>query len=182
IDCQGTITESDFYIPGDATALSGVTCIAGSLRIESELTELDEAALSSLQWIGGDLTVVQAVEPSSLRGLRKLTTVHGSVKISANTLTTLTGLEKLTTAGGAFDLSDNGALEQVDALAMLASVGGELWIVHNAALDNLDGLSALRTVGSFVFILENGSPASRRAASRASAAIYASTATRGSRT
>ncbi|MDD5308724.1 MAG: hypothetical protein PHU25_15510 [Deltaproteobacteria bacterium] len=128
MDClQGdyTIASSD-----DMIVLQPYPCVVGNLIIDQ--TDLASLSLLNLEWIGGNLTVSNNVNLTSLAGLDSIVSVYGNLNINGNTA--------LTGAGG---------------LGALAWVGQDLIVWNNATLTSLDGLSALSSVGESLYVTEN---------------------------
>lgn len=106
-DCTPTtvgigVHRGDAYLaePGDVAALSGITCITGSLGVSGQ---------------------------SSLTDLSSLTFVVGDVVIWGNAqLTTLEGLENLEQIGGALRIEVNTSLRSIEELGSLSSLGARL--------------------------------------------------------
>ena len=114
----------------------------------------DIAALSGISCITGSLVVGYAID--SLVGLEGLTGVAGSVVISFNTtLTHLDGLDGLKNIGENLSITSNAALTDVIALSLLTHVGGRVQIGFNATLQGLEGLDALSDVDIALFISDN---------------------------
>lgn len=145
--------------------LSGLTSIAGSLRIQncSGLTGFE--GLSNLTTIGSYLYIGGCALPKNFNGLHnlasigsylqiannrdlvdiaalsKLTRIPGDLRIlSLQNLETLSGLHNLTSIGGDVEINNNIKLSNLTALNKVATIGGYLWVTNNRVLTTLNGL------------------------------------------
>ena len=105
--------------------------------------------LRSLTSVGGELSVSDTRELTSLSGLEQLATV-GKLTVASNTsLTSLDGLGGLTAVGeGGLTILENDLLANLKPLAGLQSVAGAADITGNDAIGDLDGLQGLTRLAS----------------------------------
>jgi hypothetical protein len=115
--------------------LEGITSL-NSLEVVGVSINLE--GLVNVTSISGDVQV--GVSPESLRGLRNLQTIGGSLTLSASNLG---GLESLTTVGNDLTINGNRTLNTLDGLDRLSSVGGNLSVTRN---ENLFDCTALGLV------------------------------------
>jgi hypothetical protein len=163
-----TEIEGDVIIHGDIknlNGLSGITSISGSLDLWGFCcgswscypcvndSLIDWNGLKKLTTIGGSLRILGNGSLTSLNGLDNLASIGGSLLIMYNSsLTYLTGLEALTSIGGSLTIADNSSLTHMTGLEALTSIGGDFTTYSNSSLTNLVGLNNVATVGGSVLI------------------------------
>ncbi len=117
----------------------------GNLTFESQY-DLDYflAQYPSCTTIQGNVTIIDddGANITNLNGLQNITTITGSLTISANYgLSTLGGLENLEQIGGTLMIINNGILESLEALSNLTNLNNsEIRIENNGILTSLAGL------------------------------------------
>ncbi|MCB0761049.1 MAG: hypothetical protein KDC12_05950 [Flavobacteriales bacterium] len=126
--------------------LAGCDTIYGSLHIHQwDISDVD--ALSSLQFVEGDLILEENISLLNIEGLSALTHIGGNLELISNfTLASLNGLQNLVYVGGDLRLDGNITLEEIDALSGVTHVGGDIRVMENHVLQNLHGLSGISAV------------------------------------
>jgi hypothetical protein len=129
----------------DATALSGITTVGGTLELR-DLSFSTVEFLSGITACGG-LEVGENDNLEHLDGLSALATIDGDVEIAGNlAMTRLGTLGGPTSIGGFVNIRLNFFLAQLDGLTNVETIGGELYLSNNATV-NVDPLSSLTTLG-----------------------------------
>lgn len=111
----------------------------------------DEERYRNATCVRGDLTIHDGVD---LAAFDALTSVIGSVVLSASTRQQITGFPSLELVDGDLAIVDHPNLENVDGFEKLADVGSSVTVVGNGALESLV-LSALEDVGGDVIVTHN---------------------------
>jgi len=149
--------------------------IGGGLTISgADITDL--TPLSSLQAVGGTLTIITCPGLKSLAGLHHLASVGGSVLVqNMDSLISLAGLNKLYKIGdwlqvlycpqlpalaglenliriGGLTVSGNSMLSSLADFSRLREFNGSLEVNDCPMLTNLTGLDSLQTIGGNVFL------------------------------
>jgi len=123
------------------------------------------SALNNLDFIGGDISIIDNAVLTNLTGLEGLTSIEGDFEIYGNdVLTSLTGLENLSSVEGNLNIGywneywlegiGNPSLTNLSALAQLTSTGG-VFIHNNQLLASLNGLEGLTFIGGDLTIGAN---------------------------
>jgi len=142
--------------------LSVVTSIGGHLRISNNDTLLTLNGLESLTTIGGSLTIGLYdwgwnLSLTSIASLSSLDSIGGGISISANlNLISLVGLEGITTLQG-LGIHFNNSLVNLQGLENITHIQGELAIAENASLTSLIELENIVSIDGMLSIEGNAS-------------------------
>ena len=133
--------------------LSNLNFIGGELRIINADSLIHLTGLENLSSIGGKLSISGNDALVNLNGLNNLILLSGDVDIINNdALINLTGLENLTHINGSLGIQQNSVLSSMDGLASLVTIDGSLGFANNANLSTLTGLEGLTTIGGSLVI------------------------------
>lgn len=110
--------------------------VQGSFTIQNSV-DLEQA--KTITSLTGSL-IISAPGLESLAGLENIKTIGDDLIISSNTVTSLAGLDAVESIGGDLIISDNDALADISALVTVTTIGGDLLINNNDALGSLAGL------------------------------------------
>ncbi len=168
----GNFDVLDSHI-NNISALSNLTTVGGRIKLTSNISDI--SALNNLQNLGGefyfsgtangssqfyigfqlseingDFTIVlpdNSGPDRNITGLPNLTTVHGNLRLSGNTISTLPAFSNLETINGNFDVDGFIGITDFTDFQSLQNIGGILDITNADALVSLNGLSNLTTLG-----------------------------------
>lgn len=130
--------------------------VTGNLNIQG-VDIINLTTLSTLNQVGGNLSISYNESLSSLMGLHNITSINEKLDILDNPrLTSLNGLDKLTFIGKEIIISGNDALKNLNGLENITS----LWSLHinsNDDLSNLSGLDNLNEITEGLVIENNAS-------------------------
>jgi hypothetical protein len=138
------------YQPAGFVGLETLNSIGGSAWLGNMFyTAPDLAGLGGLEWVGGDLNLLQMDTLVSLAGLDNLREVGGTLIVGSNPLLTdLTALQNLERVGS-LDIEANHLLTNVDGLEGIEELQN---LEVSSSVDNLRGLSGLRVVHDELFL------------------------------
>ena len=138
------------------SGLSGLTSIAGKLRIRFNAVLTSLTGLEQLTFVGVDLSIRVNPVLTSLEGLEQLTSIGRNFFLEENaSLTSLAGLSQLTSIGGSLSVDGNAGLTSLTGLGQLTSFDGGLSIHSNPGITSLAGLENITSIGKSVFIYDN---------------------------
>jgi pimeloyl-ACP methyl ester carboxylesterase len=126
---------------------NNLTTVLGEIFLnEADLKEISN--FSSLQSIGGSLTLIGSDSIKNLNAFPVLETIGGELSITRNErLASITGFHTLTSVGQDFLLQTCDSLTSVIGFEMLSEIGGNLRIQQNRSLQICD---------AFCHVIENG--------------------------
>ena len=154
----GTVMYGDYSISNsvDLAGMEGFTEITGSLHISAgDVPNLD--ALSTLTRVGGSLRIQDNDALTDLAGLANVTSVGGWLTVDANdNLSSLNGLSTITSVQH-LQVSENPNLLSIDALSALTAIERTLQISGNPLLVSLGGLESVTSLNGDLYILNNDS-------------------------
>jgi len=140
--------------------LENLTCIGGSLRLESNESLTNLTGLENLNTVG-NIEICDNNALTNLHGLENITEISGDLLIGLEglffsprgnlLLEDLGGLENLTSIGGKLVIADNPQIESISSLQNLTSIGGD-FMFANPNITNLSGLENLTEVGGSLSI------------------------------
>lgn len=136
-------------MPLDATQLAplgNLRAIQGSLIVQG-IASADLEALSRLETVGGDVTILDNYQLVSLTGLRSLRTVGHDLVIRGNTALVSLGTDALEAVQSGLLVEGNVSLERLVGLQKIEKLENALRIIDNDRLTDLVGLEGLREVG-----------------------------------
>ncbi len=139
--------------------LHGQTCLPGTLLLNSQ-QQIDDFPTNypGCTRVLGNI-VVTASDLTNLDGLGQLDTIDGNFALSNLSLTSLTGLAlpNLEHVGGTLNISNNGALADLNGIADWLGLSDSLYIDNNNALTDLTGFESQMLLSGFFQISNNNS-------------------------
>jgi hypothetical protein len=163
--CGDGVLEGVIYLergPEELDRLDGIGTVTGDVVID----KTDVASLEGFEClieIGGNLHIFGNAQLTDLHGLDNLWRVHGHVVISENhaieDLDALTGLRFVGTSAAltSVTIRHNDGLRAIGGLSSLKVIRGNLIIQLNDLLQHIDGLTDLRVVDGLFGVTKNPS-------------------------
>jgi len=150
---NGIILETQAAV--DAFSVDFATCtnIQGDLIIIGDETNSihDLSGLNQIEFVGGNLTILDNDSLTTLHGLHFISAVGGSVNISRNhNLIDLDGVQGVTTIGENLIIGSLFKLESLEGLHNLNSIAGFLDVFSCPKIVNFTGLGALNSLDAIV--------------------------------
>jgi hypothetical protein len=130
----------------DLERFRGCRTVEGNLTIENNVSQL--SALTSLERIQGDLSIIETNNLDHLTGLDRLQYVSGNLTLFVDrALARIDGFSALEEVGGSVSITVNSALRTIDGFPRLVHIGGGLNLGESNWADTIDGFPLLESVG-----------------------------------
>jgi len=156
---SGIILSTQTQMDGFIFAFPDCDTIGGNVTIAADAEDpiVDLSSLSNIIAIGGDLTISNHTELTSLEGLNQLAFVGGSVNLIGNQqLSDLLALQDLREIGGLV-IAQHDSLQVIEGFAQLIRIHGDLVIEENPILEEIRGFEQIDSLQGNSLILDNPS-------------------------
>ncbi len=155
-----TIIEGDVSINGpeisNLNGLSVLTSLGGNLSVYDNYQLTSLSGLENITGIRGYVDISWNEELISMNGLNQLDTIGGGLSFYANeSLTDFNGLNNLVYIGDWFNVEWCDSLTSVDGLENLTAIAGHLNFGFNHLLNDVTALNSLTNIGGSLYVYYN---------------------------